>query len=139
MRDFYFPAASRSGLVGACLPTCARVSNVLFVFVSLEQSGEKSKKAPKVKAPDINDEEFPGLPGMAAKPKSDDAEGEDGEDGNADGAGSDGDDKTEKVTRLLLRYVTRLLLLVPLPLLLLLLPCIYSGIPCCVCIYLEIP
>lgn len=68
--------------------------------------GEKSKKAPKAKAkaPDINDEEFPGLPGMAVKPKSDEAgDGEDGGEGedangdaNAAGDG-DGEDKPEKV------------------------------------------
>lgn len=78
-----------------CLPTLCLLSC---------QTGEKSKKAPKVKAPDINDQEFPGLPGMAAKPKSEEAgEGEDGEDANGDGDGegagdaADGDDKTEKV------------------------------------------
>ena len=58
-----------------------------------------------MKAPDINDQEFPGLPGMAAKPVSDEAgEGEEGEDanGDADGAGeagADGDDKAEKVSK----------------------------------------
>eukprot|EP00752_Nemacystus_decipiens_P012546 g11112.t1 len=71
------------------------------------QAGDKSKskKAPKVKAPDMNDQEFPGLPGMVAKPKSEEAgEGEGGEgadgDANTNGAGeggADGDDKTEKV------------------------------------------
>ncbi len=56
-----------------------------------------------MKAPDINDQEFPGLPGMVTKPKSDESgEGEEGEDanGDADGAGEaggDGEDKTEKV------------------------------------------
>lgn len=86
----------------ACVRACVPARFLSFHLLSGEQSGEKSKKAPKVKAPDINDEEFPGLPGMAAKPKSDEAEGEDGEDSNADGAGSDGDDKAEKVTRLVL-------------------------------------
>ncbi|CAM9420671.1 unnamed protein product [Ectocarpus sp. 12 AP-2014] len=70
------------------------------------QVGEKSKKAAKVKAkaPDINDEEFPGLPGMASKPKTDEAgDGEDGGEGetangDADAAGDgDGEDKAEKV------------------------------------------
>ncbi|WP_411024230.1 hypothetical protein, partial [Salmonella sp. s58408] len=43
------------------------------------QATEKAKKAPKVKAPYINDEEFPGLPGMA-KPKAQEAsEDSDGE------------------------------------------------------------
>lgn len=65
----------------------------------VKQTGDKSKKPAKVKAPDINDEEFPGLPGMAPKPKSDEAgDGEDGETADADGEG-DGDEegKPEKV------------------------------------------
>lgn len=106
--------------------------------------GEKSKKAAKVKAkaPDINDEEFPGLPGMAAKPKPEEAgDGEDGGEGetangDADAAGDgDGEDKAEKVRiecpllspllwlLLLLLLLLRMIVLLSSSLLLLLLFC----------------
>lgn len=53
------------------------------------QAAEKTKKPPKVKAPDINDEEFPGLPGMA-KPKVQEAS-EDSDAEKVNGTGEDGE------------------------------------------------
>lgn len=73
---------------------CQRYTfNVPLLVLPWGQATEKAKKAPKVKAPDINDEEFPGLPGMA-KPKAQEAsEDSDGE--KANGAGEDGEDGGE--------------------------------------------
>ena len=64
------------------------------LILSWRQAAEKAKKAPKVKAPDINDEEFPGLPGMA-KPKVQEAE-EDSDGEKASGAGEEGEDGGEE-------------------------------------------
>lgn len=65
------------------------------------QPAEKAKKAPKVKAPDINDDEFPGLPG--AKPRV-----EEDANGDADGekaSGIDGD-KADEVGWSVLSFVS---------------------------------
>lgn len=69
----------------------------MFLIKQAADKGPK-KQAPKVKPPDINDAEFPGLPGMIIKPKAEDtpAPAEAEGDGDVEKANGDAGEEEEK-------------------------------------------